>query len=100
MSFSLMFYIEHLLRNVSAKSLHVNCFFSFQNIDVELCTRVALYIIQRFRVQIELQNDSENPEGYKMHELLYSVDKHMKAHFKHLKDTIGVNVQGIKMMKM
>ena len=54
MSFSLMFYIEHLLRNVSAKSFHVNCFFSFQNIDVELCTRVALYIIQRFRVQIEL----------------------------------------------
>jgi len=84
MSFSLMFYIEHLLRN---------------NIDVELCTRVALYIIQRFRVQIELQNDSENLEGYKMHEMLYSVDKHMKAHFKYLKDTIGVNVQGIKMLK-
>lgn len=77
MSFSLLYYVEHLLRN---------------NIEVELCTRVCLFVIQRYRVQIELQNDSENAEGYKMHELLFSIDKHMKSHYKHLKETIGVNV--------
>lgn len=58
----MLFYIEHLLRN---------------GIEVELMARTALFIIQRFRQQIEYQQDSEG-EGHKMHDLMMSIHLSLK----------------------
>ena len=82
MSFSLLFYVEHLLRN---------------GIEVDQSARVSLFIIQRFRSQIEHQQDSEG-DGHKMHDILLSVHLSLKAHFSALGETIGTNIQGIKLI--
>jgi len=82
LSFALLFYVEHLLRN---------------GIEVELSARVALFIIQRFRTQIEHQQDAEG-DGHKMHDILLSVHLSLKSHFSVLGETIGTNIQGIKLI--
>ena len=76
-SCSLLFYVEHYLR---------------QNIEIELAARVALYLIRTYQVQVTQQVDQMRP-------LLQSVAIHLKYHFRNERETIGVNLAALSILQ-
>lgn len=75
-SCSLLFYVEHYLRN---------------NIEIELAARTALYMIKTYEVQFTQQIDQVRP-------LLLSIAIHLKSRFTTDKDTIGVNIAALSII--
>ena len=75
-SMSLLFYLEHYLRN---------------NIEIELSTRAALYLIKTYEKEIVQQVETMRP-------LLNSIAIHLKHQFKEQKNTIGVNIAALKIL--
>lgn len=75
-SFQLLFYLEHNLRN---------------EIDIELSARAAIFIVKTYQVQLKQANQS-------MLSLLKSISLHMRHHFKELRDEVGTNICGLKLI--
>ena len=94
---SLLFYVEHYLRNVSTTPCHKPNFLLtylsyFQKIDLELATRTALYLIKSYEIQITSQVDQMRP-------LLQSIAMHLKHHFMADRETIGVNMAALSILQ-
>ena len=74
--FSLLFYLEHYLRNQE---------------HLELVTRAILYILKTYQVQLK-----QDPN---MLPVLKSITLHMRSHFKEIRDTIGMNTCALKLIR-
>ena len=74
--FSLLFYLEHFLRN---------------QVQTEMATRAILYILKTYQVQLK--------QASNMLPLLKSVSCHMKHTFKEMRDMIGVNQSALKIIR-
>jgi hypothetical protein len=74
-SFSLLFYLEHLLRN---------------QVDIEVVQRAVIFVVKTYQVQLVMDKQ--------MLGLLKSISLHMRSHFRTLKDQVGVNMCGLKVI--
>lgn len=75
-SMSLLFYLEHYLRN---------------DIEVELSARAALYLIKTYEKGVIQQVESLRP-------LLHSISVHLRHRFKEQRNTVGVNIAALKIL--
>ena len=75
--FQLLFYLEHNLRN---------------KIEIELSSRAAIFIVKTYQVQLKQANQS-------LLSLLKSISLHMRHHFKALRDEVGTNICGLKLVQ-
>jgi len=71
---SLLFYTEHYLRN---------------NTEIELATRIALFLMKAYQTQLQQQSE--------MHQILASMNIHMKHYFKEHKRVIGKNLCALQL---
>ena len=76
-SIQLLYYLEHFIRN---------------NIEIELASRAAIFIIKTYQVQLKQGNQSEM-------NLLKSISLHMRCRFRELRDEVGINVCGLKLIQ-
>ena len=75
--FQLLFYLEHNLRN---------------KIEIELSSRAIIYIAKAYQVQLHQADQT-------ILALLKSISTHMHHHFKSMRDDVGVNICGLKMVQ-
>jgi len=83
-AFSLLYYLEHYLRNVQ---------------EIELSTRACLFLIKGYQTQLTFDSSSEDGVSASAQSLLKSLWIHMRAHFGDSKDTIGMNIAAIERLQ-